>query len=181
MLATGIIHRFALIGCCVLFLSCATSNTIEAETKRAQTSNPPSEQPPHHKSTSISTFKGIKKVMILGGEGRRDYLGCLNCDLTSYDSIFNELGPYGPGSGYEFTADTLYSRGFMKKYGNTGFQSNLSACNWQATNPPVIVDEGGGYYGRLSVAVVSGHGDSVCKISSPNYNLCEIVKKVCEE
>lgn len=170
-----------LIGCCALFLSCATTNAIEAQTKNAQTLSSPSEQPSHHESAITSALKRVKKVMIFGGEDHKDYLGCLNCDLTSYDSIFNEVGPYGPGSGYGFMADTLYSRGFMKKYGNTGFESNLSACYWHATNPPAIVDEDGGYYGRLSVAVVVGHQDSVCKISSPNYNLCEIAKKVCEE
>lgn len=83
------------------------------------------------------------KLMIFGGRSHKTYLGCLNCYESARDSVFNEYGPYGnPYSGASIW--NLYSQ-FGSAY------SVYGACNPYATDPPVIVDEQGNFYGRLTV------------------------------
>lgn len=67
-----------------------------------------------------------EKIMVFGGENHDTYLGCLNCSELSSTSINNEMGEFG--SPY----------------------SNTSAYNPYATDPPVVVDESGDYYGELT-------------------------------
>lgn len=81
--------------------------------------------------------------MIFGGPGHDTYLGCLSCPEYSGDSVFNEYGshgnPYGAAS-----IHNSYSQ-FGSPY------SPYSACNPYASDPPVIVDGDGDFYGRLTL------------------------------
>ena len=47
-----------------------------------------------------STAAKAEKLMIFGGENHRDYLGCLNCNEFSPDSIWNQFGRYGNPFGH---------------------------------------------------------------------------------
>ena len=83
------------------------------------------------------------KLMLFGGSGHDIYLGCLSCPASSTDSVYNTFGSYG--SQYSTTS-------IMNQYSDFGSQySNASACNPYASDPPVVVDDRGNYFGRLTV------------------------------
>jgi hypothetical protein len=84
-----------------------------------------------------------RKVMIFGGPGHRTYLGCLICSEFATDSVFNEYGR----NGSRYSSESIWN-----SYGQFGSPySVFSACNPYASDPPVIVDESGYAYGRLTV------------------------------
>jgi hypothetical protein len=93
---------------------------------------------------SASSYAGAAgKLMLFGGPGHSTYLGCLNCSEFASDSLFNEVGRHG--SPYQ-------SESIFNKFGQFGSAySSYSACNPYASDPPVIVDANGRFYGRLTV------------------------------
>lgn len=85
---------------------------------------------------------GPARLMIYGGPNNGTYLGCLSCPSTDPESVFNE---YGAGNPYRYESIT-------NSYGQFGSPySSYSACNEYASDPPVVVDEAGNYYGRLTL------------------------------
>ena len=83
------------------------------------------------------------KLMIFGGEDHKTYLGCLNCNEYATDSVFNSYGAHGS----PYSSESIWNH-----YGQYGSPySTYSACNPYASDPPVIVDQNGAYYGRLTV------------------------------
>jgi hypothetical protein len=84
-----------------------------------------------------------QKLMVFGGDGHKTYLGCLNCSEYASDSVLNQYGTYG--SPYS-------SQSIFNKYSEFGSKySQYGACNQYATDPPVIVDHDGRFYGRLTL------------------------------
>jgi len=83
------------------------------------------------------------KLMIFGGEDHKTYLGCLNCNEYASDSISNAYGHYGS----PYSAESI--RNHYSQFGSS--YSTHSACNPYASDPPVIVDQNGTYYGRMTV------------------------------
>jgi len=84
-----------------------------------------------------------KKLMLFGGENNKEYLGCVNCSEFSTESILNEYGLYGS----KYSATSIWN-----KYGTYGSKySQYSPWNTYASNPPIIVDEDGGFYGYFTV------------------------------
>jgi hypothetical protein len=81
--------------------------------------------------------------MLFGGSGHKMYLGCLNCSQYATDSILNEYG--SNGSAYSATRIWNHYSEFGSAY------STYSPCNSYATDPPVIVDQLGRAYGRLTL------------------------------
>lgn len=86
--------------------------------------------------------QGTGKVLIFGGPEHDVYLGCLSCGLAS-DSVTNESGLYGS----QLSPTSIWNS--LGQYGSP--VSAYSACNQLASDPPVIVDAQGNYYGRLTV------------------------------
>jgi hypothetical protein len=86
---------------------------------------------------------GSIKHMLFGGEGHHTYLGCVNCSQYDTESITNQYGQYG--SAYSTTSVLNHYGEFGSKY------SMYGACNPYASDPPVIVDGAGQFYGRLTV------------------------------
>jgi hypothetical protein len=88
-----------------------------------------------------------QKLMIFGGPNHKTYLGCLTCPKYATDSVENAYGLHGS----RYAADSIFNRfgEFGSKYGSH------SPCNRYATDPPVIVDEAGRYYGRLTVSTTN--------------------------
>lgn len=83
------------------------------------------------------------KLMIFGGPDHDTYLGCLSCSQYDTDSVHNRYGNYGS----RYASESIFNR-----YGDFGSRySDYSACNPYASEPPVIVDEDGGFYGRLTL------------------------------
>lgn len=85
------------------------------------------------------------KLMLFGGPSHSVYMGCLNCGEFAADSVFNELGRHGSS----IQRDSIFNS--IGQYGST--ISNYSACNPIASDPPVIVDGQGRFYGRLTLNV----------------------------
>lgn len=85
----------------------------------------------------------ISKLIVFGGEDHKTYLGCLNCSEYASDSIRNTYGPNG--SPYSQTSIWNHYADFGSPY------AQYSACNPYTSDPPVIVDPDGNYYGRLTV------------------------------
>ena len=86
---------------------------------------------------------GTTKLMVFGGVDHRAYLGCLNCSQYASDSVFNEYGHYGS----RYSSESIWNH--YSEYGSA--YSSYGACNAYATDPPVIVDSGGRFYGRLTL------------------------------
>jgi hypothetical protein len=83
------------------------------------------------------------KILVFGGPRHQTYLGCLSCSQYDSDSIFNHYSRFGS----QYSAESIFN-----KYGEFGSRySAYSACNPYASDPPVIVDEAGNFYGRLTV------------------------------
>jgi hypothetical protein len=85
------------------------------------------------------------KLMIFGGPDHRTYLGCLNCNRYAADSVSNQYGR----NGSRYSAESIWN-----PYSQFGSRySAYGTCNPYATDPPVIVDENGRFYGRLTVNI----------------------------
>jgi hypothetical protein len=86
--------------------------------------------------------QGAQALLLFGGEGHRTFLGCLNCGRYESGSICNKYGPHGS----KYSADSIWN-----KYGIFGSRhSSQSPWNRFASDPPVIVDNNGNFYGYLT-------------------------------
>ena len=94
-------------------------------------------------NTAAASAQTSHKIMIFGGQDHKTYLGCLNCSEYATDSVTNSYGPHGSA----YASESIFNH-----YSEYGFAySTYGACNPYASDPPVIVDESGNYYGRLTL------------------------------
>ncbi len=82
-------------------------------------------------------------LLLFAGMDHKQFLGCLNCSEYDEDSVSNKYGPYG--SPYSDTSIFNSYSQFGGAYGE------YSPCNAYSSDPPVIVDQQGNYYGRLTI------------------------------
>ena len=83
------------------------------------------------------------ELLLFGGDGHKVFLGCLNCNEFEPGSVLNKYGDHG--SPYQEAS-------IFNRYGEFGSAySAHSACNSYATDPPIIVDQQGVAYGRLTL------------------------------
>jgi hypothetical protein len=101
-------------------------------------------------------------LLIFGGEGYSDYLGCLNCPPEDSDSVLNPYGAYGS----EYSAYSVYNKSGL--FGSE--ESPYSPCNKYATNPPIVVDNQGKFYGYLTINRSSLDGDIIYWLV---YDVCK--------
>lgn len=95
-------------------------------------------------TTSASTSEtGTIKLLLFGGSDHKTYLGCLNCSQYASDSVLNEYGQHGS----HYSSESIWNH--YSEYGSA--YSLYGACNPYATDPPVIVDSDGKFYGRLTL------------------------------
>lgn len=107
---------------------------------------------------SNNRVQNSNKLMIFGGSNHNVYLGCLSCSKYATDSVFNTYGSYGNS----FNSQSIYN-----SYGSYGSKfSSSSPCNSLATDPPIVVDQDGNFYGYLTVNIYNSK-----KISDPNIKL----------
>lgn len=87
------------------------------------------------------------RLLLFGGPGHKTYLGCLSCSEFDAESVFNSFGSYGS----KFSSSSIFNRfsDFGSKF------SSYSACNQFASDPPVIVDPAGNFYGRLTISATN--------------------------
>jgi hypothetical protein len=82
-------------------------------------------------------------LLLFGGQNNRIFLGCLNCNRFSSDSICNRFGDYGS----RFSDKSIWNR-----FGDYGSRFSDSPWNRFPSNPPVIVDRSGNFYGYFSIS-----------------------------
>ncbi|MDE6146489.1 MAG: hypothetical protein K2G18_00330 [Bacteroidales bacterium] len=81
-------------------------------------------------------------LLIYGGKEHDEYLGKLNASKYDSESIWNQYGKYG--SRYN-------SKSIWNGYGTYGSKySSYSPFNNYASNPPVLVDKNGKFYGYFT-------------------------------
>ena len=115
--------------------------------------------------TAQPTPVASARLLLFGGRNQRVFLGCYDCNRFDADSIHNQFGEYGS----RFSSTSIWNR--FSDYGSRF--SDDSACNRFESNPPVIVDSAGRFYGALTVnrfasnaittaSVVAWLNDDVC-------------------
>lgn len=83
-------------------------------------------------------------LLLFGGKNHDQYIGCLNCGKYDDGSVCNKYGDYG----------SKYSdKSIWNKYGDYGSKYNdESPWNKYGSNPPVIVDKNGDFYGYFAAS-----------------------------
>ena len=106
-------------------------------------------------------------LLVFGGQGHKEFLGCLNCSDTHPRSVWNENSSFG------FMNDD----GKWNSWGQfANDRSRHSMCSDYAADPPVVVDEEGNAYGRLSINERAP--GSVCGHRG-NERMCQTVRAIC--
>ena len=94
----------------------------------------------------ITFSPAFSKTMLFGGAGKKEYLGCLDCNEFSSSGIFNEFAGYGN----EFSSKSPWNE--------------FSTSN----EVPVLVDENGKFYGYFTI---NEHRRDAVKFSSTLYKI----------
>lgn len=82
-------------------------------------------------------------LLLFGGDRHDVFLGCLTCSEYDSDSVHNRYGDHGS----QYSSTSIFN-----PYGDYGSKySSDSACNPYASDPPVIVDADGNFYGTLTM------------------------------
>ena len=102
------------------------------------------------------------------------YLGCWNCGPFGSDSIHNQNSLF---YGHKDGARSI--RNHASRYGSES--SQLSACNPDASNAPVLSSTDSDHLGRLSVSAY--HSDSICNRQSGYYvpDECQVLINYCAQ
>lgn len=94
--------------------------------------------------SSATTFNNSPVLMLIyGGQNHDVFLGCLNCNDSDKNSIWNEFGTYGNS----FNSSSIWNE--FGTYGNN--YNSYSPWNSNSSKPPVVVDKEGNFYGYLTV------------------------------
>lgn len=85
------------------------------------------------------------ELLIFGGSGHDQFLGCLACNEFSSKSICNDFGPYGN----EFSTQGMWNgfSGFGNEFSSSSPWNEFSTSN----SVPVVVDESGNFYGYFTI------------------------------
>lgn len=91
----------------------------------------------------LCTLTGMSQVLkIYGGRNHDVYLGNLNTDKYDSNSIWNKYGTYG---------NKYNNNSIWNSYGTYGNEyNNESPFNTYASDPPVLVDDYGNFYGYFT-------------------------------
>lgn len=110
-----------------------------------------------------------QEILIFGGRNNKEFLGCLNCNEMSGDSVWNDMSQFGWNNNFgKWNSFGEYKNSF----------SSYSACNEFTSTGPVLVDRQGNFYGRLTInEFVQG---SICNISG-NQKICMALKVMCKQ
>lgn len=104
----------------------------------------------------------FSKTMLFGGAGKKEYLGCLDCNEFAADSICNGFGKYGN----EFSSNGIFNE--FAGYGNE-FSSKSPWNEFSTSNEvPVLVDENGKFYGYFTI---NEHRSDAVKFASSLYKI----------
>lgn len=93
---------------------------------------------------SLSTAMAQVELLLFGGRNNEVFLGCLSCSEYDSDSVHNRYGTFGSA----YSSESIWNR--YGQYG--GSYGTYSPCNRYASDPPVVVDRDGGFYGYLTLS-----------------------------
>ena len=130
--------NFSVLAVWFLLTACgpATSGGIRG---MSRASSPIGTTVPDTPPTSVSP---VPTLYLFGGEDHKTALGCLTCSKFDVNSVLNEYGMHGS----QYSVDSIWN-----KYSEFGSRYSIyGVCNPYASDPPVIVDLNGNYYGRLT-------------------------------
>ncbi len=82
-------------------------------------------------------------VLLFGDSNYDVFLGCFSCSRFDSESVHNPFGQYGS----RFSSTSIWNH--FSQYGSPF--STHSACNEFASNPPILVDNQGAFYGELTL------------------------------
>jgi hypothetical protein len=117
----------------------------------------------------LSMLSHSKDILIFGGDNNKEFLGCINCDEMSKNSVWNDMSQYGWNNGFgKWNPFGQYKNPF----------SSYSACNEFTSNSPVLVDRDGNFYGRLTINEFVSK--SICGVSG-SQKLCRALKVMCAD
>jgi len=90
----------------------------------------------------VSSSNAQVSLHLYGGKDHDVYLGCINCGKYDANSIWNSYGTYGS----KFSSNSIWN-----VYGSFGGKySSTSPFNSYASEPPVLVDKEGNFYGYFT-------------------------------
>ncbi len=82
------------------------------------------------------------ELFLFGGNDHKTFLGCVNCGRFDPRSVCNRFGEYG---------SLFSSKSIWNRFGEYGSRfSPYSPWNRFASDPPVIVDRRGNFYGYFT-------------------------------
>lgn len=93
------------------------------------------------------------------------FLGCLTCSEYDSKSIHNRYSDYGS----KYSSSSIYNR--YSDYGSR--YADTSVCNPYANNPPIIVDDGGGFHGVMTLNKYHRNNPNSAKINAFLAGLCQ--------
>lgn len=85
-----------------------------------------------------------QELLLFGGSGHDEFIGCFTCSRYDSDSICN---PYGMGSKYRL--ESLFNE--HGEYGNEYSSSSPWNKYTSSDNVPVLVDRSGNFYGYFTI------------------------------
>lgn len=127
--------RFTSKSCAVVFGACSLLGTVMYARDQRTLASP----------RRVISAPDTGHILVFGGEDHRVYLGCFSCNEREAESVFNQSGKFGSNISPTSVANRISQFGDRK--------SPYSACNGDASRPPILVDEDGTYYGELTVNV----------------------------
>lgn len=82
-------------------------------------------------------------LLLFGDENQKTFYGCITCPATDATSLNNPYGTYG---------NKMSGTSVLNPYAMIrNPYSTTSMCNKMATNPPIVVDGNGQYYGEATL------------------------------
>jgi hypothetical protein len=92
--------------------------------------------------TPLPLASQTPQLLLFGDREHNTFLGCLNCNPLDGTSVCNRFGSFGS----QFSATSIWNQ--LSPYGSQF--SPRSPWNRFASEPPVIVDRDGGFYGYFT-------------------------------
>jgi hypothetical protein len=116
----------------------------------------------------------LSDIRIWGGPNNKLALGCLTCDESLPDSVFNKDSPLKQ---CDTSVGTPVSSIFCRRWAT----AKTDPCAVDGKSPPVLLDDEGNYYGVLSLGGRDGHPDSVCSSegSYQSVEACQLLRALC--
>ena len=103
------------------------------------------------------TTSANAELLLFGGYGHDDFLGCYDCSKYDSDSICNKYGTYGS----KYSSDSIWN-----KYGTYGskYSSSIPWNKYSSGNDvPVLVDRSGNFYGYFTINCYRGDAFNSCR------------------